>query len=83
MQLFKKVLGLGGSDLKSVAERTKIEGTLYRVIKDTRNIMYHPHNPDLQPAQSPSNAMTNNLSPSPTMKAQTTPKSTPFQSTNK
>jgi hypothetical protein len=39
MNLFKKVLGLGGNDLKSLAERTKIDGTLYRVIKDTRNIM--------------------------------------------
>jgi hypothetical protein len=40
MKLFKKVLGFGSNDLKTIAENTKINGTLYRVIKDTRNIMY-------------------------------------------
>jgi hypothetical protein len=39
MKFFKKVLGYGGGDLKQVAENTRIEGTLYRVVKDTRNIM--------------------------------------------
>jgi hypothetical protein len=40
MNFFKKVLGFGGDDLRKTAESTKIEGTLYRVIKDARNIMY-------------------------------------------
>lgn len=40
MNFFKKVFGFGGEDLKKVAESTKIDGTLYRVIKDARNIMY-------------------------------------------
>lgn len=39
MNFFKKVLGFGGEDLNKVAANTKIEGTLYRVIKDARNIM--------------------------------------------
>jgi hypothetical protein len=59
MQLFKKVLGFGTNDLKSTAEQTKIDGTLYRVIKDTRNIMYFNPHLDSQPAQSPSSSPTN------------------------
>lgn len=39
MNFFKKMLGFSG-DLKSAAEGIKIPGTLYRVIKDARNIMY-------------------------------------------
>jgi hypothetical protein len=39
MNFFKKVLGFGGDDLKKAAESTKVEGTLYRVIKDARSIM--------------------------------------------
>lgn len=39
MNFVKKIFGYGAEDLKSTAENTKIQGTLYRVIKDARNIM--------------------------------------------
>lgn len=44
MNFFKKVLGFGGDDLRKTAESTKIEGTLYRVIKDARNIIFNKCN---------------------------------------
>jgi|JI10StandDraft_1071094.scaffolds.fasta_scaffold1533866_1 hypothetical protein len=42
MNFFKKVLGFGGEDLQKLANTTKLQGTLYRVIKDARSIMYIP-----------------------------------------
>ena len=39
MNFFKKMLGFS-ADLKTTAESTKIQGTLYRVVKDARSIMY-------------------------------------------
>lgn len=40
MNFFKKMMGYSTDDLKTLIEKTTIKGTFYRVIKDTRNIMY-------------------------------------------
>lgn len=40
MNFFKKMMGFSTNDLQSQIENTKIDGTFYRVIKDTRDILY-------------------------------------------
>lgn len=39
MNFFKKMLGFSGG-LADLMKNTKINGTLYRAVKDSRNIMY-------------------------------------------
>lgn len=42
MNFFKKIIGFGNEDIKKTASSSKFSGSLYRVVKDARSIMYLP-----------------------------------------